>query len=80
MVETAIKRKKVEGSSLPDHRHCIVCGGVVPPSRKPPVCEGQCEEELIKREKRSRTFNLVWMIMIFGLLALMFLGLFMTPK
>ncbi|MEM0217351.1 MAG: DUF2116 family Zn-ribbon domain-containing protein [Candidatus Nezhaarchaeales archaeon] len=80
MIETTTRKKKVEGLGLPAHKHCVICGGVVPPDKNPPVCEGQCEEELIRREKRSKTFNLVWMIMIFGLLALMMISFYLVPR
>jgi len=54
----------------------VICGGVVPASRNPPVCEGLCEEELVKREKRSKMFNWMWIFMIIGLLALMIITSF----
>ncbi|MEM4576765.1 MAG: DUF2116 family Zn-ribbon domain-containing protein [Candidatus Nezhaarchaeales archaeon] len=76
MIKTSTKKKRAEEVGVSNHRHCIICGGVVPSDRNPPVCEGPCEEELTKREKRSRTFNLVWMLMIFGLLAIMMISLF----
>ncbi|MCS7140112.1 MAG: DUF2116 family Zn-ribbon domain-containing protein [Candidatus Nezhaarchaeota archaeon] len=70
------KKKKREGYNQQDHRHCIICGHVISPERDPPVCEGLCEEELMKRQKRSRIFNVVWLIMVFGLLiAILMMGL-----
>jgi len=56
-----------------------MCGGVVPASRNPPVCEGLCEEELIKREKRSRMFSLM-IFMIVGLMALMIVASFLVSR
>jgi len=79
VVGTSTKRKKYEGLNVSNHRHCIICGSVVPPERDPPVCEGLCEEELAKRQKRSRMFNIVWLIMIFGLIALLMYSFFSVP-
>ncbi|NHW45256.1 MAG: hypothetical protein HA491_05975 [Candidatus Verstraetearchaeota archaeon] len=52
----------------------------MPANRNPPVCEGPCEEELMKREKRSKMFSWTWIFMIIGLLALMIIASFSGPR
>ncbi|MDI9619923.1 MAG: DUF2116 family Zn-ribbon domain-containing protein [Candidatus Nezhaarchaeota archaeon] len=82
MIATSTKKRRDEGFDVSNHKHCVICGGVVPPEKDPPMCEGTCEEEFMKRQKRSKTFNMVWMLMIFALIALMmfsFLGFGAPP-
>ncbi|RLF13146.1 MAG: hypothetical protein DRJ68_06955 [Thermoprotei archaeon] len=57
----------------------MICGGVVPPEREPPLCEGACEEEFAKRQKRSKIFNIVWLLMIVGLMAIFMFMMFSAP-
>jgi predicted nucleic acid-binding Zn ribbon protein len=49
----------VPGATLVQHRHCASCGKAILPSRT--TCEGECEEKLVRTQKKRKQFWLLWL-------------------
>ncbi len=48
-----------------DHRHCVICGRVIPPDKF--VCSPECEDVLKEHQKqlmRRRKINMIFLIFI----------------
>ena len=57
--------KKSETFNVPDHRHCPICGKVIPPNLE--YCSTKCESIALKR-KREEEFArklLIFVVIIF---------------
>jgi predicted nucleic acid-binding Zn ribbon protein len=56
------KRKEVEAVDVPDHRHCEICGRVVPPNER--YCSPKCEEKAAKERKSMERFRKIWIAIL----------------
>ena len=62
MTQKPKRRKEVEVTDVPDHRHCEICGRVVPPNEK--YCSPKCEEKAVKERKSMERFRKIWIAIL----------------
>ena len=62
------KKARVE-LNVTDHRHCEVCGKVIPPGER--YCSPKCEEKAAKERQSMERLRKVWIAMIIIFIALM---------
>jgi predicted nucleic acid-binding Zn ribbon protein len=68
------KHKKEEKFTLPNHRHCLICGK--PINAHEQFCGEECKEEFKKFSKRRK----MQFVTLFAMYGLMFLALFILPR
>lgn len=56
------------------HGHCPICGKAMPPDKK--FCSQACKDNYLEEKKKQKKKGRIQMVFLFGMMAVMFLMLF----
>jgi predicted nucleic acid-binding Zn ribbon protein len=60
------------------HHHCVICGRAVPEEKK--YCSQECRDSAITYEKKQKKRSKIQMYFLIGIMAVMFIVMFLLPR